>query len=174
MFTSITPEQAGISSRAVEKFIKKLEQRGLYTHGLLLARGNQIFCESYWAPYNADSLNRMYSQTKSFEAIAICLLAAEGKLHLDDRIADHFPEKLSRELPPFLAEQTIRQMLTMQTTGVPPLWFTDETAIDRTEHYLRSVAGSRAPGLIWEYDSAGSRCFPLWPKNFPENGCWTT
>ena len=113
MFTEITPEQAGISSRSVAKFIQKMEQRGLYNHSVLLARGDRIFCEGYWAPYNADSLNRLYSQTKSFEGIAICLLADEGKLSLDDRIVDHFPEKIHREIPAHLSRQTIRHMLNM-------------------------------------------------------------
>ena len=59
MFYSITPEQAGISSKAVLKFIRKLEQRGLYSHGILMMRGDDIFCEGYWAPWNKDSIHRM-------------------------------------------------------------------------------------------------------------------
>ncbi len=157
MFTEITPEQAGISSRAVVKFIQKLEQRGLYTHSVLLARGNRIFCEGYWPPYDRNSLNRLYSETKSFEGIAVCLLSADGKLTLDDKIADHFPEKLTRELPPYLAGQTIRHMLNMQTSGTSPSWFADKSVTDRTAHYLNYSSAYRASGLVWEYDSLGSQ-----------------
>lgn len=157
MFTEITPEQAGISSRSVAKFIQKMEQRGLYNHSVLLARGDRIFCEGYWAPYNADSLNRLYSQTKSFEGIAICLLADEGKLSLDDRIVDHFPEKIHREIPAHLSRQTIRHMLNMQTCLTDPAWFADKSAVDRTEYYLNKIPPFRNPGLVWQYDSAGSQ-----------------
>ncbi len=65
MVSKITPEQAGVSSRNVAKFINTLEKMGLNTHGVLLMRGNNIFAEYYWEPFTADFCHRMYSQTKS-------------------------------------------------------------------------------------------------------------
>lgn len=157
MFNSITPEQAGISSNAVLKFIRKLEQRGLYSHGILMMRGDDIFCEGYWAPWNKDSIHRMYSQTKSFVGIAIGLLEEEGKLALTDKIAKHFPEKIHTPLNSYLSELTIRDMLLMETTGQPARWFDDLSAVDRTEHYFRTVKATRPSGMYWAYDSAGSQ-----------------
>lgn len=157
MFKSITPEQAGISSAAVSKFLSKLHERGLYMHGVLLARGHEIFTEAYWAPFNRDSIHRMYSQTKSFVGIAIGLLEEEGKLSLDDCLSEHFPEKLACPLDPRLSSQTIRQTLTMETTGPSDSWFRNETAVDRTEYYFRTTHSNRHPGMIWEYDSPGSQ-----------------
>lgn len=157
MFNIITPEQAGISSKAVEKFIRKLEERGLYTHGILLMRGDSIFSECYWAPFTKDSIHRMYSQTKSFVGIAIGLLEEEGKLNLDDTLASYFPEKIHSRLHPWLAEQTIRQTLLMETTGPSGYWFYDDTAIDRTEYYFRTKQSTHPAGTFWEYDSPGSQ-----------------
>lgn len=65
MFSTITPEQAGISARHVEQFLRTLEKRGLATHSVLLMRGNDIFAEYYWKPFHKDFCHRMYSQTKS-------------------------------------------------------------------------------------------------------------
>lgn len=157
MFNQITPEQAGISSRAVHKFFRKLEERGLYTHGVLMMRGNNIFAEGYWAPFHKDTIHRMYSQTKSFAGIAIGLLADEGKLRLDDTLAGYFPEKIHGELNPRLASQTIRQTLMMETTGQSGYWFYDDTAIDRTEYYFRTMKSTHPAGTYWEYDSPGSQ-----------------
>ena len=157
MFNIITPEQAGISSKAVAKFIRKLQERGLYTHGILMMRGDDIFSECYWAPYNKDSIHRMYSQTKSFVGIAIGLLEEEGKLKLDDTLAGYFPEKIHTPIHPWLASQTIRQTLLMQTTGHSGYWFTDDTAVDRTEHYFRTMVSTHPAGTFWEYDSPGSQ-----------------
>lgn len=157
MFNIITPEQAGISSKAVSKFIHKLKERGLYNHGILMMRGNDIFAEAYWAPYHKDSIHRMYSQTKSFVGIAIGLLLEEGKLSLDDTIASHFPEKITGPLHPWQESQTIRHMLTMETAGVSRNWFDDATVLDRTEHYFRTARVSRPAGTFWEYDSPGSQ-----------------
>ena len=65
MFEKITPEQAGISSKAVSRFIRKLNERGLATHSVVLMRGDSIFGEFYWKPFHRDFNHRMYSVTKS-------------------------------------------------------------------------------------------------------------
>ncbi len=161
MFEKITPEKAGISSVYVKKFIEKLEYYGLCSHGLVLMRDDKIFSEHYWAPFNKDSLNRMYSQTKSFVGIGIGILEAEGKLSLSDKISTHFPEKIERDLPPYLKDLTIEEMLTMQTTGNSGhkgYWFHDgDIAYDRTSLYFNYVDARRPGGTIWEYDSPGTQ-----------------
>ena len=43
MFSKITPEQAGISSRKIAAFIRLLEKCDFNTHGVLLMRDNKIF-----------------------------------------------------------------------------------------------------------------------------------
>ena len=42
MFKTVTPEQAGISSAYVEKFIRTLEKWGLVAHSVLLMQGDAI------------------------------------------------------------------------------------------------------------------------------------
>ncbi|MBO5906553.1 MAG: serine hydrolase [Clostridia bacterium] len=156
MFEKITPEAAGISSLTVKKFIEKLEKRGAIMHSVLLFRHGKIFAEHYWAPYNENSLNRMYSQTKSYVAMAIGLLEEEGKLSLDDKIADFFPEKIDGEISEHLKSLTIRNMLTMTTAGECRWWFTAGDP-DRTHHYFNGRDRARSQGTYWEYDSAGSQ-----------------
>ena len=156
MFERITPEQAGISSALVEKFIKKIESRGAIMHSLLLVRHGKIFAEHYWAPFNENTLQRMYSQTKSYTAMAIGLLADEGKLSLDDKIADLFPEKIDSEIPYHLSQLTVRNMLTMTTSGTPRNWFLEGDP-DRTHHYFNNRDYTYSSGTYWKYDSAGSQ-----------------
>ena len=104
MFKTVTPETAGISSSHVEKFISALNKRNMKMHSVLLCKGYGIFGEFYWKPFDREFCHRMYSQTKSYVSIAIGFLLDEGKLSLDDKICDYFPEKtdtpnLSRFLP---------------------------------------------------------------------------
>lgn len=156
MLEKITPEQAGISSVAVRKFVEKLEKRGAAMHGVLFMRGDKIFAEGYWKPFHKDFRHRMYSQTKTFVSVAIGLLAEEGKLSLDDKIVSHFPEKADGELQKYFKEQTIREMLTMCTLAGPPNWFvsTDE---DRTHQYFNAKRKTHPSGTLWSYDSSGSQ-----------------
>ena len=83
MFENVTPESVGISSKYLKEFILRLEKRKLHMHSIVMCRGTKVFGEYYWAPFDKDFLHRMYSQTKSYVAVAIGLLLDEGKLSLD-------------------------------------------------------------------------------------------
>lgn len=156
MFEKITPEQAGLRSEVITELISLLNRRGAATHGILLMRHGKIFSEHYWAPFHKDFNHRMYSQTKSFVGVALGLLEEEGKLNLDDKICDLFPEKIHQELPEYLKQQTVKEMMTMTTAGVPHSWF-QAKAYDRTEFYFSDERFMRPSGTFFDYDSAGSQ-----------------
>lgn len=156
MFERITPEQAGLSSKTILTFLKKLEKRGSRTHGFLMMKDGKIFTEAYWKPFNQDFNHRMYSQTKSFVGVAIGLLIEEEKLSLDDKVVDYFPEKIEIEVHEYLKNQTVRDMLTMSTVGGCQWWFNSGDP-DRTHLYLNHERPMRPSGTMWDYDSAGSQ-----------------
>ena len=106
-------------------------------HSVLMMKGDKLFCECYFAPFHKDLNHRMYSQTKSFVSIAIGFLIDEGKLKLDDKIADFFPEKIDRELPENIKAQTVRNMLMMSTVGYGEPWF-DNKDRDRVHLYFNA------------------------------------
>ena len=156
MFNKITPESAGVSSACIKEYLDYLNRRGIAMHGVLFMKGEDIFAECYWTPFDKDFCHRMYSQTKSYVAIAIGLLQDEGKLKITDKIMDYFPEKIHTDLHEYLKEQTIEDMLLMCTAGETPYWFNvpDE---DRTELYLNKHSNARPSRTVWQYDSAGSQ-----------------
>lgn len=157
MFRSVTPESIGLESKYLEKFILGLNKRNVHMHSVLLCRGYDIFGEFYWAPFDKSFCHRMYSETKSYVSVAIGLLIDEGKLGIDDKIANYFPEKSDTPLHESLKKQTVRQMLMMSTVGYGDGWFDNECR-DRCKVYF-SKRGEilRAPGTIWEYDSQASQ-----------------
>ena len=156
MFEKITPEQAGISSKSVLKFFNSVEKHGAVMHSMLLMKGDRLFAEGYYAPFDVNFNHRMYSETKSYVSIAVGLLEEDGLVDLDEKIAAYFPDKITRELPPWLASQTVRQMLTMTTSARCGNWFTSDEP-DRTALYLDRASVIRPAGTIWEYDSPGSQ-----------------
>ncbi len=158
MFERITPEEAGISSARIADFISMLERRRFATHSLLMMKGDKLFAEYYWAPFDKDFCHRMYSQTKSYVAIAIGLLAEDGLIDLDRPMVSYFPEKCDGELHPFRAKQTVREMLTMQTPAGSPYWFVAEDD-DRTHLYINNPEDEsiHPAGTLWAYDSPGSQ-----------------
>lgn len=155
MFTTITPEQAGIPSQKVLKFLKTLEKYHFCTHSMIMARGNDIFAECYYAPFHRGFQHRMYSVSKSFVAVAVGLAAEEGLISLDDKFVDYFPEYVNENVNEKMRAMTIREMLTMETSQTEPVnWFRSGTK-DRCEVYFRT-AGKRVSGTTFEYDSPGS------------------
>ncbi len=115
-FEYAVPETVGISSKWIQNFADRLEKCHLPMHSFILVKDDKIIAESYYAPYKADTFHRMFSVTKSFVSIAIGLLEEEGKLSINDKIIDYFPEKLpDGELSPYLTELTIKNMLKMST-----------------------------------------------------------
>jgi len=156
MFNKVTPETKGVKSSDIADYISFLKRRGIIMHSILMLRGNDIIAEYYYKPFHKDFKHRMYSETKSFVSIAIGLLEEEGKLNLEDKIIDWFPEKVCEKTCEFLKEQTIKNMLMMETGVHCDYWFTSGNP-DRVDLYFKGKPKLYPAGTIWEYDSAGSQ-----------------
>ncbi|MBE5866566.1 MAG: serine hydrolase [Lachnospiraceae bacterium] len=151
-----TPEQVGIKSENIQKYIEVLEKNNLATHNIIMARGNEIFFEKYWEPFHQDFLHRMYSVSKSFVSLAIGFLEQDGLINLDDKISKYFPEEAAIQPDENIRNQTIRHMLMMSTAKTPKYWFSARTD-DRVRFYFENdEKESRPSGTIYYYDSAGS------------------
>ena len=125
MFSYAKPEEVGISSKNIKRYLEVLEKAGLSTHNVIIARHDKIVYENYWAPFHKDFLHRMYSVTKSFVSLAIGCLEEEGKLSLDDKIVDLFPSEITEGAHENVKKQTVKNML-MMSTGFPGekgFWF---------------------------------------------------
>ena len=119
-------------------------------------RGEDIFLEAYWEPFDKDTPHRMYSVTKSFVSVAVGLAEEDGLLDLDKPIAEYFPEKIDGELCDGLKKQTVSEMLTMTTVGPSKSWFKAGDP-DRTHLYFADRGECRPAGTVWQYDSPGSQ-----------------
>ena len=151
--TASSPESAGIPSRAILNFLQRIDAERICMHGFLLVRHNKIAAEGYWAPWTAERTHRIYSVSKSLVALAVGMMIDEGRLTLDDQVAEYFPDKLPAELHPWLAAATVRDLLTMATphsttsyTRSDPDWVW--TFFNRTP--------SHPPGTIFSYDTAAT------------------
>jgi len=153
-FQTITPEAAGIPSTAVAAFIDRLEDKTLPMHSFLMLKGDKIAAEAYWEPFDATFRHRMYSTSKSFVSVAIGILAGAGKLSLDDRVVDFFPEYKEKFAPvhPYAAMATVRDLLRMTTCFNAPNYPRFD---DWTEAFFR-IPAAHIPGRSFRYDTLGT------------------
>lgn len=164
-FESAKPCEVGISAKFIKKYVSLLEKYELSTHNVIMIRGNKIFFEKYWEPFNADFAHRMYSISKSFVSLAIGFLLEDGLISLDDKIVKYFPKETDCYIIENVRNQTIRNMLMMSNGYI--FWrryFFDVKPDDRVKMYFEASEEpvdpmkevSRKGGTFFEYDSNGS------------------
>ncbi len=153
-----TPEQVGISSADIQRYVDYLEKYQLSTHSILIARGDDIVLEKYWEPFDREYLHRQYSASKSIVAIAVGFAIQDGYFSLDDKMIDLFPKELENQPEPYIRNQTVRNMLMMSTSHIDQGWFAGHTTTDRVQHYFdcHSKCNPRPAGTNFVYDSEGS------------------
>ena len=149
------PEAFGIPAQAVTDFENQVRAAGVHLHGFMFLQGRKILAEKYFAPYGQDSLHRMYSITKSFVALAVGLLEKEGKVKLQDKICDYFPEYTKGvDVYPWCGEMTIEDMLSMRTCYGSTTYKIYDSE-DWTKSFFR-VEPDHIPGTVFSYDTSSS------------------
>ncbi|WP_309572579.1 serine hydrolase [Deinococcus sp.] len=110
-----SPEAQGLSSRAVLSWLDALAADDLELHSFMLLRADHVIAEGWWSPYSAARPHHLYSLSKSFTSTAAGCLVADGRLDVDDRVVDHFPESVPDVVGDHLAAMRVRDLLTMRT-----------------------------------------------------------
>ncbi len=149
-----SPESLGIPSQAIAEFLDEMRALSFPIHSFLLLRHGKVAAEGYCPPFDPGRKHRMYSVSKSFTSVAIGMLVTEGKLSLDDKVADFFPEYIPENPSPYLLEATVRHLLTMAT-------FNETTAYDfQSPDFVRAFFDNpnpkHKPGAVFHYDTAAT------------------
>lgn len=155
LFGFATPEECGVKSEWIEKFLDELEEKRLMMHSVMLVRGGKIFAEGYYAPFQEGELHRMYSASKSFVSTAIGVLVGQGKVALDDPAVKYFPEYADWDLHPYVREMTVRDLLCMQTAYTDSTYGGNPMAPSWVETFF-TTAPSHPAGTVYHYDGATS------------------
>ncbi|MBQ6587118.1 MAG: beta-lactamase family protein [Butyrivibrio sp.] len=153
-FNTTLPEEAGIKSSSIRDLLLYLDKKEIPMHSLLIMRKDKLVFEKYYAPYKKDTLHRMFSISKSFTAMAISLLADEGKISLDDSITKYFPEYITADTHHWIKETTIRNMLMMRTCHASTTYKVDMKS-DWVESFF-TVAPTHKPGTVFHYDTSAA------------------
>ena len=147
-----SPESQGVPTEAIISFMEELERNNLNMHSIMLLRNGNILAECYWPYFSADKKHRMYSVSKSFTAVAIGMMIDEGRISLDDKVAEFFPELLPADPHPYVRQATVRHLLTMST-------FNPSTASghdDWVKAFFHDPREKTEPGSRFRYDTSAT------------------
>ncbi|MBX3111913.1 MAG: serine hydrolase [Fimbriimonadaceae bacterium] len=147
------PEAQGVSSRALVDLVDTFEAKIDHLHSLMVVRHGHVVAEGWWKPYAADKPHMLFSLSKSFTSTAVGMLQTEGKLSINDRLVQYFPEAKSTDPANQINEMRLRDMLCMSTGQ-------SEADIDRfpfgggrpSVAFLGTKVGHK-PGTLWHYNT---------------------
>ena len=150
-----SPESQGMDSQAILDWIDACERtfdgaKEGRLHGFVIVRHGKTIAEGSWRPF--DTLNEthmLYSHSKSFTSSAVGFLVEEGKLDLDERIVDIFPESVPADPSDNLRQLRVRDLLTMNVGKKDHLLRTGD---DWVKSFL-SRDFEKKPGTGFRYDS---------------------
>ena len=132
-----------------DKFIKRIEDAGIELHSLLVWKKGRLEFEEYFtAKAGKDKLHRMFSCT-------IGLLVEDGRIETDDLIADYFPEFVTHDINPLVAEMTIEDLLSMRTCYRKTTYDATSKVKNWVESFFISEPDHKA-GTVFNYDTSAS------------------
>ncbi|WP_143342042.1 serine hydrolase domain-containing protein [Deinococcus indicus] len=111
----VLPESQGLPSGAVLAWLDALAADGLELHGFTLRRADRVVAGGHWFPYGPERVHHVYSLSKAFAAAGVGLLVQEGRLGVEDRVVDLFPDALPPVVGEHLRAMRVEDLLTMRT-----------------------------------------------------------
>ena len=147
-----TPEAQGITSQAILDFVNAADQFNTL-HSFMIVRRGHVIAEGWWKPEAADKPHVLHSLSKSFNATAVGLAIADGKLSLDDPVLKFFPADAPANPSDNLKTMTVRDLLTM-TCGHD----TEPKAVGGSPTVKQFLAHPvlHKPGTHFQYNTMGS------------------
>ena len=109
------PESQGVSSAQVRAFVEAADENVDTMHSFMLVRHGHVVAEAWWSPEAADKAHILWSLSKSFTSTAVGLAVAEGKLNIDDKVLQFFPDEAPAQPSANLKAMRVRDLLTMST-----------------------------------------------------------
>ena len=144
------------------------EQIPYPVYSILVSHHGKRIQEEYFAPCSARTLHRMFSVTKSFTALAVCALAAEGRISLSDPIIRYFPDYTPENPHPWLAQMTVQDLLDMRTCHMATTY-----KLNLSENWVRSffvTPPDHRSGQIFKYDTSAAHTLAALVKRVSGNG----
>lgn len=143
-FERVTPESQNIPSEKIEAFIKKIVQdKTVKLHNLMILRNGKVVCETSFGEQNLNTWKCTFSVCKSITSLAIGILIDEGKLQLDDKVIDLFPQYATPVNRLLNKGLTVRHLLTMTSTVL----FNEAESMTETD-WIKSFQSSITRGDV--------------------------
>ena len=155
---SLPREEASAKlAKASEKYLKAVADAGQDLHSIMVLKDGAVVFEKWMSSGKENEPHILNSVSKTFTSMAVGLAVSEGKLSIDEKLVDIFPEHCPENPSEFLKEITVEHLLTM-TCGHS----TDPTYASRTNMETSWIKlfmehpVTHKPGTLYCYNSLGT------------------
>lgn len=150
-----TPQAESVSAGALNELLRGLAaDEGTHMHSCMVLRNGRVVCEADFSPFNTKTWHVTHSMCKTLVGTAVGMLVGEGKLKMDERVCDIFPEYCSLLTGRKMRAVTIRHLLTM-TSDANFREMGALTDANWVKAFIESDAGEE-PGIAFDYNSMNS------------------
>lgn len=147
-----SPEAQGMDSGKVIELLDSLTSiPQTELHSLTVLRHGNVVAQAAIKPFSTEDQHELFSVSKTFTAAAVGLAIADNLLRLDDRLGAILPEALPDSVSPWLADVTVRDLLTM-TSGLKVDWGMRGRE-DKWAEIMMAEPMAHEPGKQFAYDS---------------------
>jgi CubicO group peptidase (beta-lactamase class C family) len=147
-----TPTAEGVSAKGILQFLDSAAATDHEFHSIMILRHGKVVAEGWWSPYNKDLRHTLYSTSKSFTSTAVGFAVNEKLLTVNDKVVSFFPEELPDTVSPYLAELTIKDLLTMSVGQDPDPTSTHTNDTNWVRAFL-AIPILNKPGTKFLYNS---------------------
>lgn len=165
MLTSISAEAQTISlprgeattrmAKAMDKYLAAVdEQQDI--HSIMVVKDGEVLFEKWMGEGEPDKPHILNSVSKTFTSMAVGLAIAEGRLSLDEKIVDIFPEHCPENPSEYLKEITIEHLLTMSCGhSTDPTFHRSNEEVSWIRLFMEHPV-THKPGTLFCYNSLGT------------------
>lgn len=152
-FPHSSPEAEGVYATGIDSFLTAVSKSKHEFHSIMILRHGKVIAEGWWNPYAPDLRHTLYSCSKSFTSTAVGFAVNESKLSVNDKVVSFFPNSLPDSIKPYLANLTVKDLLTM-SVGMDP----DPTSVIpfKSDDWVRTFLATpilNKPGSKFLYNS---------------------
>ena len=147
------PEAEGVSSQGILDFLDAAAGSRHEFHSFMFLRHGKVIAEGWWNPYSPELRHTMYSLSKSFTSTAVGFAVSEKHLTVNDKVISFFPADLPDSVSPFLADMTVKDLLTMSAGQDPDPTF---PIMEKDSNWVKAflaIPVVNKPGAKFRYNS---------------------
>jgi Beta-lactamase len=149
------PEDEGVSSAGILRFINVAEKSRNELHSFMLLRHGKVIAEGWWNPYHRSLRHSLYSASKTFTSTAVGFAIQENRLKLNDKVISFFAHELPDSISPNLAVLTVRDLLIMAGGQDPE----STPVVGKSKNWVKVFLATpivKKPGTEFLYNSMGT------------------